>query len=46
MTKSGFIVCNDKFVKIRDELGLVNYIGEQNNFNEEEIQDMVNSKEQ
>ena len=37
MTKNGFIVCNDKFVKVRDEQGLVNYIGQQIKFKADEI---------
>lgn len=28
MTKNGFIICNDNFVKVRDDQGLVNYIGQ------------------
>ncbi|CDW85013.1 UNKNOWN [Stylonychia lemnae] len=42
MTKSGFVVCNDNFVKIKDDSGMVNYNGngEQNKFQEEDVQRM------
>ena len=38
MTRNGFIVCNDKFVKVRDEHGmLVNFIGQDVKFNQEDL---------
>ncbi len=34
MTKSGFIVSNDKFIKIKDEEGVVNFVGQNVMFRE------------
>jgi len=28
MSKNGFVICNDNFVKIKDDLGIVNLNGE------------------
>lgn len=41
MTKSGFIVCNDKFVKIKDENGTVNLVGDLVKFREIDIKRAV-----
>jgi len=32
MSKSGFVICNDNFVKIKDEIGMVNVNGENAKF--------------
>lgn len=37
MTKNGLIVCNNKFVKIRDDIGYVNYIGKEIKFKEDDL---------
>ena len=41
MTRNGFIVCNEKFVKIRDELGLVNFIGPQTKYREDDLKKAI-----
>ena len=44
MTRNGFIVCNDKFVKIRDDQGLVNFIGPKNRYREDDLKRAIDQK--
>lgn len=37
MTRNGFIVCNDKYVKVRDEQGLVNLLGPKIKYNQDDL---------
>jgi hypothetical protein len=37
MTRNGYVVCNQKFVKVRDEKGLVNYNGRTTEYNLDEL---------
>lgn len=37
MSRNGFIVANNKYVKIRDEKGLVNFNGPQSKFNQNDL---------
>lgn len=41
---NGFIVCNDKYVKIKDELGFVNYFGKQIKYKEEDLSNAIRDK--
>jgi len=45
MTSFGFVVSNDKFVRIRDELGTVNLAGDEACFREEEIKIAVQTQQ-
>ena len=45
MTRIGFIVCNDKFVKIRDDQGLVNFIGPKNRYREDDLKRAIDQKQ-
>jgi len=37
LTKNGFIVCNEKYVKLKDEQGFVNYFGKLVNYKEQDL---------
>ena len=37
LTKIGFLVCNGKYIKVRDEKGLVNYFGNMIQYKQEDI---------
>lgn len=41
LTKNGFIVCNKKYVKVRDEQGFVNYFGKNIKYKEEELKKAI-----
>jgi|LauGreDrversion4_2_1035121.scaffolds.fasta_scaffold70009_2 hypothetical protein len=45
MTRNGFIVCNEKFVKVRDDEGLVNFIGPKSKYNEDDLKKAIESKQ-
>jgi hypothetical protein len=41
MTKSGFVVCNDKFIRIKDDQGTINFVPTMVRFREEEVKRAV-----
>lgn len=45
MTRSGFIVSNEKFVKVRDEIGLINLMGSRAKYSEEDLQRQIAGRE-
>jgi hypothetical protein len=45
VTKNGFIVCNDQYVKIKDEAGYVNYFGNMIKFKEEDLKKVISEKQ-
>ena len=45
MTRNGFILCNDKYVKVRDEHGLVNFIGAAIKYSEEDLRRAIEHKQ-
>lgn len=44
MTRNGFIVCNDKFVKIRDDQGPVNFMGTKVRYREDDLKRAIDQK--
>jgi hypothetical protein len=45
MTRNGFILCNDKFVKIRDEQGLVNFMASKQKYCEEDLKRAISQRQ-
>jgi hypothetical protein len=45
MTRGGFIVSNEKFVKIRDEHGLVNHLGSRTKYREEDLRRAIEQRQ-
>jgi hypothetical protein len=44
LTKNGFLVCNDRYIKVRDEKGFVNYFGKLINYKESDLQRCLKDK--
>jgi len=45
MTRSGFVVSNERFVKVRDEQGLINLMGNRARYCEEDLQRQIDGRE-
>lgn len=45
MTRNGYVVANEKFVKVRDEHGLVNYNGGGRGYKQEDLKRAIDKRE-
>lgn len=45
MTRNGFVICNEKFVKIRDDHGLVNLNGNKVKYREDDIKRAIEQRQ-
>jgi hypothetical protein len=44
ITRNGFIVCNEKYVRIKDDDGYINYFGESIKYREEDLKNAIIEK--
>jgi hypothetical protein len=45
MTRNGFVICNEKFVKVRDDHGLVNLNGNKVKYREEDLKRAIDQRQ-